>query len=208
MICFENVSVAYGDHRVFRGLSFAVEPGERIALTGPSGAGKSTVLGCLLGWVQPEQGRILVGNIELTVSSIWELRRRMAFVPQEADLGRGSVNEFLERPFQYAANREKCGNLSRVPVLMEALGLASKLRDTAVELLSGGEKQRVALLAALLLDRPILMLDEVTSALDEESAQRVAALLEAQREVTMLGVVHEGRRMPYATRVVEVRHDT
>ncbi len=181
--------------------------GERVALTGPSGSGKSTILGCILGFVQPTEGSVAVEGTVLTPDTVWTIRRRIAYVPQEADLGRGRVCDFMERPFSYSANRSLRGNRLRIPSLFDALGLNHSLMETDVARLSGGEKQRIALVAALLLDRPLLLLDEVTSALDEASASRVTALLVQQQNLTMLGVVHEGMRMPFATREVKVLHD-
>lgn len=207
MIRFDNVGVSFDGQRLFRGFSLAVNAGERIALTGESGSGKSTVLGCLLGFVTPDEGAIEVEGMRLDSATVWAIRQRIAYVPQEADLGGGTVDAFLQRPFQYAANRPLRDNLQRVPTLFAALGLKPGLETAAVASLSGGEKQRIALAAALLLDRPILVTDELTSALDRQSAERVSALLLQQQGLTMLGVVHEGSRMPFATRVVEVRHD-
>ncbi len=207
MIRFENVGVSFAGKRLFHGFSLSVGTGERIALTGESGTGKSTVLGCLLGFVMPDDGTIEVEGTRLEPSTVWAIRRRIAYVPQEADLGGGTVDSFLQRPFQYAANRPLHDNLQRGPALFEALGLKPGLETAAVASLSGGEKQRIALAAALLLDRPILVTDELTSALDRQSAERVSELLLQQQGLTMLGVVHEGSRMPFATRVVEVRHD-
>lgn len=208
MIHFENIGVTFGGKRLFRGFNLAVVAGERIALTGTSGSGKSTLLGCLLGFVVPDEGTIDVDGMRLSPETVWTIRRRMAYVPQEADLGDGTVEAFLHRPFQYAANRLNHDRLARVPDLFEALGLKPELQAAEVASLSGGEKQRIALVAALLLERPILVLDEVTSALDRESAERVSDLLAHQPGMTMLGVVHEGKRMPFATREVGVPHDT
>ncbi len=207
MIRFENIGVSFGAKRLFRGFNLDVAAGERIALTGESGTGKSTVLGCLLGFVSPDEGTIEVEGTRLSPSTVWAIRRRIAYVPQEADLGDGTVGTFLQRPFQYAANHSLRDNLQRAPALFAALGLKPGLETAVVASLSGGEKQRVALASALLLDRPILVMDEVTSALDRQSAERVAELLLQQQGLTMLGVVHEGSRMPFATRVVEVGHD-
>lgn len=207
MIRFENVGVSFGGKRLFRGFSLAVSAGERIALTGESGTGKSTVLGCLLGFVTPDEGAIEVEGTRLDAATVWAIRQRIAYVPQEADLGDGTVDAFLQRPFRYAANRPLRDNLQRVPALLATLGLKPGLETATVASLSGGEKQRIALAAALLLDRPILVTDELTSALDRQSAERVSELLLQQQGLTMLGVVHEGSRMPFATRIVEVSHD-
>jgi len=208
MIRFENVGVSFGGKRLFRGFDLAVGAGERIALTGASGSGKSTVLGCLLGFVIPDEGTIDIAGMRLSPSTVWTIRQQMAYVPQEADLGGGTVDAFLQRPFQYAANRSmRDDRLAQVPAFFEAMGLKPELQTSTVASLSGGEKQRIALVAALLLDRPILVMDEVTSALDRQSAERVSALLSRQSGMTMLGVVHEGKRMPFASREVEVPHD-
>jgi putative ABC transport system ATP-binding protein len=207
MIQFSNLGVSFIGVELFRGFDLCVNAGERVALTGPSGCGKSTLLGCLLGFVWPDAGAVSVEGTVLSPGTVWAIRRRIAYVPQEADLGTGTVNGFLEQPFHYAANRDGRGNLERVTEWFDVLGLKPERRSQQVSDLSGGEKQRVALVGALLLGRPILVMDEVTSALDSESAGRVADLVSRQSGLTMIGVVHHDSRMPYATRSVEMPHD-
>ena len=199
-----DVGVTFNASPIFEDLSFTIRTGEHVALTGPSGTGKSTLLRCLLGLVEPSQGEIAVCGETLTAHSVWQLRGHMAFVPQEADLGRATAREFLARPFGYKINALKADNLERLPELLRAVGLAQSLLASEVGALSGGEKQRIALVSALLLDRPILLLDEVTSALDNASAGRVCELLAGLTETTIVGVVHEGERMPFATRRISV----
>jgi len=203
----ENLSVSFGldsPKRVFADLSFSVCAGEHIALTGQSGVGKSTVLRCLLGLVEPSAGEILIDGEVLNAKSIWNLRGQMAFVPQEADLGVGTAREFIERPFKYRINLAKAKNLANLLDYMSALGLDHKLLDSKIGSLSGGEKQRIALISALLLDRPILLLDEVASALDSDSAELVFNLLAGLKEKTIVGVVHDGAKMPFATREIGI----
>jgi len=197
-----------GVHRdggwVLRDFSLAVEPGCKVALTGPSGCGKSTLLGCVLGFVRPDVGRVVVDGTAVNARSIWSLRRRIGYVAQEPDPGRGTVEEVLARPFHYRANRSLAGNLERVPAWMERFGLAHTLRKKAVVDLSGGEKQRIVLIAALLLERDILLLDEITSALDRE---RRASVLQILREcpATMLIVSHDEAVFGMSDHVVEMR---
>ena len=203
----ENLSVSFdldSPKRVFENLSFSVYAGEHIALTGASGVGKSTLLRCLLGLVEPNAGEIVIDGEVLNAKSVWNLRGQMAFVPQEADLGVGATREFIERPFKYRINFEKAKNLENLSNYMQALGLDLKLLDSKVGSLSGGEKQRMALVSALLLDRPILLLDEVASALDSDSAKLVFNLLAGLKEKTIIGVVHDGAKMPFATREIGI----
>ena len=199
-----GVGVTFKAIPLFEDLSFTIRAGEHVALTGPSGTGKSTMLRCLLGLVEPTQGEIAVCGETLTAHSVWQIRSHMAFVPQEADLGQGTARDFLERPFHYKINAPIAGNSERLPELLQAVGLDESLLASAVGELSGGEKQRIALVSALLLDRPILLLDEVTSALDKESAGRVCELLAGLKDRTIVGVVHEGEGLPFATREISV----
>lgn len=199
-----ELAVSFGALPLFEAVSFAISEGEHVALTGPSGCGKSTVLRCLLGFVAPVAGEVLVQGQPLNAATVWALRGVLAYVPQEPDLGIGTVRGFMERPFHYKINHGCDQAMERLPELMQAVDLEMGLLDSDVDTLSGGEKQRVALVSALLLERPILLLDEVASALDRDSRDRVWALLAQQTHKTILGVVHEGAGMPFATREVVI----
>jgi ABC-type iron transport system FetAB ATPase subunit len=189
---------------LFDNLSFSIKAGERIAVTGPSGCGKSTLLRCLLGIVEPTAGEILINGQVLDAQSVWKIRGEIAFVPQEADLGCGIVREFIEKPFSYRINADKSDNLKRLPHLMQSVGLENKLLTSEIGSLSGGEKQRLALISALLLDRPILMLDEISSALDNDSAKLVFDLLKNLKNKTIIGAVHDSSKMPFASREIKI----
>ena len=199
-----DVRVRFGEQAVLRGFSLALGPGEKALLTGPSGCGKSTVLRCFLGFVVPEAGSVHIEDKELTPVSVWPLRRRIAYVAQEPDLGTGTAMEALERPFHYRANSALRGNLDRVLEWFERFRLDRDLLRKDVGDLSGGEKQRIALISAILLDRPIFLLDEITSALDKTSKQAVAEYFRSRQDVTMLVVAHDPEVFSFVSHVVEL----
>ena len=202
MLQIEDLNVALGGKQVLQRFALEVSTGERLLVTAPSGTGKSTLLRCVLGFVTPEAGTIRLHGQPLNGTSAWTLRREMAYVAQEPVLGNGSTREILERPFAYHANREQRNNLARIPELMESLALSPDILEQELRSLSGGEKQRIALLAALLLERPILLLDEIVASLDRTSADAVFAVLSRLEGVTILAVGHHETALPHADRIV------
>ncbi|MCJ7679989.1 MAG: ATP-binding cassette domain-containing protein, partial [Candidatus Aminicenantes bacterium] len=116
---------------------------------------------------------------------------RMAFVQQEPSLGKGRVIDALRLPFFFKANQSAENPLDRLNEMMEIFRLPLTLLEENVSRLSGGEKQRLALLSALTLQRELYLLDEVTSALDERSKNAVLDYLGRQKHLTILAVSHD-----------------
>ena len=199
-----DLEICFGGQVVLRGFSLSLQGGEKALLTGPSGCGKSTALRCFLGFVVPEAGSVYVNGTQLTADSVWRLRRHVAYVAQEPDLGTGTTAQAIERPFHFRANAALRHNLDRVPELFEQFHLSRDLLTKDVGELSGGEKQRIALISAILLDRTIFLLDEVTSALDRVSRQAVADYLHRLNDATALIVAHNPEAFPFAGRIVEL----
>jgi ABC-type multidrug transport system ATPase subunit len=199
-----RLTIRLDGQTVLEDFSLSVPTGRKALLTGPSGCGKSTVLRCLLGFVTPEAGSVHIGGEPLTAETVWRLRRHMAYVGQEPDLGAGVVRHIIEQPFHYRANAALRGNLGRVPELFDAFGLARTLLDKGIGDLSGGEKQRVALICALLLDREIFLLDEVTSALDPASKRKVLDYFQSRAEATVLFVAHDAEWFSFVDQVVQM----
>jgi ABC-type iron transport system FetAB ATPase subunit len=201
-ISIEALRVGRGGRTVVDGLSLDVASGERVTLTGASGVGKSTVLAALLGFIEPAGGRIAIEGVPLDRDSVWQLRARLAHVAQEPELGEGTVEETLRAPFTYRANAALAFERSAACALLERVGLDTRFLGEPVDALSGGEKQRVAVVAALLLERPILLLDEASSALDDTSRRAVIELLEARAGLTILSVSHHPDAFPIGRRTV------
>ncbi|MFF7752222.1 thiol reductant ABC exporter subunit CydD [Streptomyces sp. NPDC007971] len=188
--------------------SFTVQSGETVALVGESGAGKSTLLNVLLGFVRPAEGRVCVGGVDLAEADLEQWRSRIAWVPQRPHLYAGTIaeNVRLARPdADDAAVREAlrdAGALEFVDALPE--GADTVLGEDGAGL-SAGQRQRLALARAFLADRPVLLLDEPTAALDGATeAEVVAAVRRLAAGRTVLLVVHRPALLDVADRVVRL----
>lgn len=200
-----RLHLSFNGQHVLNDLSLSIFHGDKVTLTGPSGSGKSTVLRCILGLVMPDSGTITILGETVTRHNIWRKRRHIAYVAQEPDLGTGSVKEVIETPFSYRANAGLRDNLSRLPEIMERFNLPQPLLDKQITRLSGGEKQRTALVIAILLDRPIVLLDEASSALDTKNKQAVADYFRQAENTTVLSVAHDTEWLGFATRIVDMK---
>nr|WP_202454964.1 thiol reductant ABC exporter subunit CydD [Streptomyces sp. SID8367] len=209
-IGFDRVSVRYEgrDADAVSDLSFEVAEGETVALVGPSGAGKSTLLAALLGFVRPSGGRVLVGGADLADVSREAWHARVAWVPQRPQLYAGSIADNVRLARPDADDAAVLGALRDAGALefVEALpeGVATVLGEDGAGL-SAGQRQRLALARAFLADRPVVLLDEPTAALDGETE---AGIVEAVRRLavgrTVLLVVHRPALLAVADRVVRI----
>ncbi len=191
-----NLASAYGQLSVLRGVDLTLKKGEVVALIGPSGSGKSTVLRVLMGLTHPTGGEVLIDGSPVDYAkpaSVRAARERMAIVFQQYNLFQ---NMDVLRNVTIAPVKIK--GRPRVEVEREAarllakVGLADKHHAYPDEL-SGGQQQRVAIARALALKPEILLLDEVTSALDPELVNEVLDSIRglAAEGMTMLIVSHE-----------------
>ena len=209
-LAFEDVTVRYPERTAdaVTDVTFTVEPGETVALVGPSGAGKSTLLNALLGFVPPTGGRIRIGGADLASLDMADWHARVAWVPQQPHLYAGTIaeNVRLARPDadDTAVRRalRDAGALDFVDALPE--GTATVLGEDGTGL-SAGQRQRLALARAFLADRPVLLLDEPTAALDGATeAEVVDAVRRLAQGRTVLLVVHRPALLEVADRVVRL----
>lgn len=197
-----GLTIRFGGSVLFEDMSLTVDRGEKVALSGPSGSGKTSILRCILGFLTPSSGTVSVFGLELSEKNVWDIRRDTAHVAQEPELGDGTVEEILERPFSYRANRHLKHNLVKIPDLCELLLLPLSILDSSMTDLSGGEKQRIALISALLLQRPLLLLDEASSALDKDASRAVQRLLASLEDASILSISHDDSWRSFSDRVV------
>jgi ATP-binding cassette subfamily B protein len=225
---FDNVHFAYPsrpDTSALHGLSFAVKPGETVAIVGPSGAGKTTIFSLLLRFYDPQQGSVVVDGVDARATDTDGMRARMAIVPQDVTIFAASIHDNIAfgRP---SATREEVRAAAIAAQADEFIARLDQGYDTTVGergiMLSGGQRQRIAIARAILKNAPILLLDEATSALDAESetlvqraldglmdgrttliiAHRLATVLKADRIL----VLDQGRVVEEGTHHSLVRH--
>ncbi|MDR8018327.1 ectoine/hydroxyectoine ABC transporter ATP-binding protein EhuA [Nesterenkonia aerolata] len=206
VIEFVDVEKRFGDNVVLKDLDFTVERGERVTLIGPSGSGKTTILRLVMTLEELTGGYIYIDGEPLThreregrrvpVSKKEQkrLRTRIGMVFQQFNLfpNMTVLENIVEAPI-HVLGRSKAEATEKAHDLLRQVGLSDKA-DAHPTSLSGGQQQRVAIARALAMDPEILLLDEVTSALDPEVVGEVLNILRTVAEttnVTMLIVTHE-----------------
>jgi len=209
-ITFDKVSFGYqpGQH-VLTDFSLQVAAGETLAIIGPSGIGKSTLLGLVPRFMDPDDGIVRIDGVDLRQLSLADLRKCIAWLPQEPILLPGTIAENLAygRP---GASREEiraAAEAAQAHAFIERLpqGYETVVGDGAIHM-SVGEKQRLNLARAFLKDAPILLLDEPTSALDATSeALVIEALSRLRQGRTTLMVAHRLQTLSIVDRTVTLQ---
>lgn len=186
-------SLFYGDKTILRDLELSVSKGERILIVGATGAGKSSLLKTLNLMNQSYEGRILLQGEDLRGYEPEVLRSRICLVMQGPFLEPGTVQEALDAPLHYHAlrHRDLTGRDQRVKNLFKSFQLGSELMDQSSEKLSGGEKQRVALIRALQLNPEVLLLDEISSALDQKTSAIISDCVFSTYPGTVIAISHD-----------------
>jgi cell division transport system ATP-binding protein len=195
IIRFERVHHAYGRHAALVDLSFDIRKNEWVFVSGPSGAGKTTLLKLIYGGAGPAAGRITVDGAVLpglAPRRLPELRRRLGVIFQDYKLIAGrTVYENVALVLE-AAGRPRAVTLQKAKTVLRLVGMEGRM-DALPPTLSGGEQQRVAVARALAGDPKIILADEPTGSLDEDSARVIMDLLRGAhiRGATVVIATHD-----------------
>ena len=209
-IALQGVTARYGrDERpALAGLDLRLEPGRRIALVGPSGAGKTTVTNLLLRFLDPEDGRVTIAGRDVREYRQEDVRRQFALAGQEAHVFDSTIRENLRlaRPTASEADLEAALASARLDQWVAGLpeGLDTFVGEDGARM-SGGQRQRLTLARALLVDAPVLVLDEPTAHLDPATAQAlVQDVLTAAGDRTVLLITHRPEGLDAMDEVVRL----
>ena len=198
MLYLHSATLAFGDRQLFHDLDLHVSRGQLVGVTGESGCGKTSLLRAILGFIPLTSGSIEVAGLPLDVHHVNEIRRLTAYVPQElqpaVEIGRDLIGLTHDLEANRHSAHSSVSSAAAVPdesssgllpsdngnsnSLLSVLGLDASLLELSASKLSGGQRQRLLLAAALSLPKPLLLLDEPSSALDEDSTQRVGHALQ------------------------------
>ena len=210
-IAFKHVDFAYeGRDAVLSDVSFEIPAGSQVAFVGTTGSGKSTIAKLLMRFYEPERGEILLDGKPLSEIAVSDLRRAIAFVSQDVHLIEGSVAENIA----YATDIKDPARIREAARLAEAEAFIDALPqgfDTQVgergQKLSGGQRQRISLARAILKDAPIVILDEATSSVDNETEAAIQRSLETiALGRTTLVIAHRLTTTRNADQILTVEH--
>lgn len=211
-IHFQDVTFSYPEQKgpVLEHFDLSIKAGETVAIVGRSGAGKSTLFNLIMRFFDPQEGQILIDEIDLKEASIKQLRHAIGMVPQDPFIFSGTVKENLLLAQEDASNERLIDALKQAYAydFVQALpqGIDTPLGERGKRL-SGGQKQRLAIARTLLENPAILLLDEATSSLDSESEEYVKEALETVMEGrTTLVIAHRLSTIMHVDRIVVLDH--
>ncbi len=191
VIQLSDVVLEAGRRTLLNRVSLHIPKGRKVVLVGPSGSGKTSLLRLVLGMLRPVEGDVIVAGHALSPANALIIRQVTAYVPQVITaLPDETAEQFVWFPLTFRANRNRGLDAAELPDLVQRFGLEPTVLERAMDTLSGGERQRLAIIRALLLRRSVLVLDEVTSAVDESARNAVLDHL-FSLEATILAVAHD-----------------
>lgn len=207
---FRGVDFAFGTHRVLKEVSLTIPAGEFVAVEGPSGSGKTTLGDLLLGFYQPDAGDIFVDGVPLSEIDLGAWRRTIGYVPQEMLLFHSSIAENVTLGDASVPESDVIEALRAAGAWDFVRQMEDGIHTIAGEhgtRLSGGQRQRIAIARALVHKPRLLVLDEVTTALDPATERSICETLSALAgQVTVVAISHQTAMRDVADAIVRLEH--
>lgn len=207
---FSHVSFKYphDEREILRDVSFKIEPGEHVAILGRNGSGKTTLEKLIAGLYQPSSGKLLIDNIDIRQLDPAELRRNLGYVSQDVNLFYGNLRDNILLGSNHVDDSRlleavRLGGLTEF-INSHPMGLAMPVGEQG-QLLSGGQRQSVAIARALLNDPPILLFDEPTGAMDHTSEEEFKRnMRDYSQRKTLVVITHRTSLLELANRIIVI----
>lgn len=183
MIECQNISLSYSNKLILDNFNLTVNRGENICLAGESGKGKSTLLKIMQGYLLPDKGQVFIKNMQVSPSSINSIRKHISWIPQ-------NINLPVENGTELMTLMNTSGTVKKAQNFLTKLGLEENFITRNFNEISGGQKQRVIISICLSLDKEILLMDEPTSSLDEDSIALFIQTIQSLKDKTIVSASH------------------
>lgn len=190
MIRFKDVSLRLGNKQLLKNFNLRIAKGDKVLLAAQSGSGKTSLLRLILGFIDSDSGQLFYKKKAISPESIQKIRSQMAYLSQDVDFPNGKVRDVFQEIFQFDSNKHVAYSQEKLLEKLRAFDLPEALLTKNTSIISGGERQRLGWALIQLLDRPVLLLDEPTSAMDEKQKQRFIDYV-AQTRKTVICVSHD-----------------
>ncbi len=198
MIQFSDVSLSFQQEQIFSNFNLQIKQGENICITGESGKGKSTLLKVMMGFVLPDSGAVKLDGLTVSEKNIKTIRGKITWIPQNVNLPVKNGHQLIE----LLCLEE---NKKQIQQYFLQLGLNDSYLKKDFSEISGGQKQRVIIGICLCIDTPILLLDEPTSSLDDNSIQLLIKTIKKQEGRTIVSASHNASWMQSADHIIELK---
>lgn len=198
----ENIFYSVQNQTILNNINLTIEAGDFITISGPSGSGKSTLLKMLASMITPTSGSLAYKGKTLKKEQITDYRKEVSYFFQQPTLFDDTVMDNLKFPFDI---RQAEFDKSRVTKLLKRFKLNESYLDKKIIDLSGGEKQRIAFVRNLVFEPDVLLLDEVTSALDDENKEIIQQFItEDLKDKTIIWVTHDNGEFKLGKRQLSI----
>lgn len=204
MIQLDHVSLSFRKQLILNDITEHIRPRELVGISGKSGCGKSSLLKALLGFVPLSQGSIRIDGVLLEPATVMDIRKKMAYLPQDLNFPVESVRDLIRLPFELHANRHLPFTEDELFSWWDLLGLDRQLYHRKVHKISGGQRQRIMLAVMAMLHKPVCLVDEPASGLDAEASERVVKLMKQlqERGSTLVVVSHDSNFFSHCDRTI------
>ncbi|MGX6592540.1 ABC transporter ATP-binding protein [Cetobacterium ceti] len=198
----KNISLGFKEHILLENFNLEVKKGEKIIISTPSGSGKTTLLKLIIGLKKPKSGEIYINNILLNENNIDNLRQNIGYLSQKMSFCNLKILSLIKEILSYKNNSNIKFNLEKIKSILLFLNLNIDILSKEINSLSGGEKQRIGFLIALILDKDIWIFDKITSSLDMDLKEKIISYI-GDTDKTVIMVTHD--KVPSLNKFKEIK---